>query len=103
MDLPESYPYDPESFNAAAWVVVRGPSATADQYRQALEHPQFVCRLAGEELPYVINLGVAQYRAGQYHEAIDTLTRAEKNDTRTIALGERPRCEKLSARGRGAD
>jgi WD40 repeat protein len=80
--LAETYPDDPESFNAAAWNVVRRPGATAEQYRQALGHAQFACRLAGDSLPYLITLGVAQYRVGQDREAVDTLTRAAKIDPR---------------------
>jgi WD40 repeat protein/serine/threonine protein kinase len=78
LTLAQTYPYDPEPFHAAAWAVVRQPGATAEQSRQALDHAQFACRLDGESLRYLITLGVAQYRAGQDREAVDTLTRAEK-------------------------
>jgi WD40 repeat protein len=76
--LAEQLRDDSHQLNAAAWKVVRTPGAPAAHYRQALRWAETACRLNGWDADLLNTLGVAQYRAGKYPEAIDTLTRADK-------------------------
>jgi hypothetical protein len=57
--------------------VVRQPGASADAYGQALLQAEEACRQQPWNGTYVNTLGVAQYRVGQYREALDSLKRAD--------------------------
>ena len=48
---------------------------------EALRLAEAACRLEPKHGYYVNTLGVAQYRAGQYAEALATLTRSEPLNT----------------------
>jgi tetratricopeptide (TPR) repeat protein len=63
--------------NNASWKVVREAGAAADRYQQALRAAQAACRLTPGNGGYLTTLAVAHYRAGQYPEALATLTQAE--------------------------
>src|SRR5262249_25091031 len=71
---------DPQRFDDAAWPVLRHPYANPFQYRFALMQAETACRLAPEEAKYRTTLGVAQYRAGKYKEALETLQKAEQSN-----------------------
>ncbi len=68
---------DPERYQQAAWSVLRQPHLNAFQYRFALRQAETACRLLPGQHPYLTTLGMAQYRAGQYPEAVATLAQAD--------------------------
>jgi hypothetical protein len=78
----ERYLPDSNRFNTLSWNVARQPRASEADYRLALRQAEEACRLqpgAGELLN---TLGVAQYRAGQYQKAVETLTASDKLQSR---------------------
>ena len=68
---------DAKKYDAAAWRVVRHPWSNARVREFALTQAKAACRLDPENRNYVLTLGVAQYRLGQYAEALKTLRRSE--------------------------
>jgi hypothetical protein len=63
---------DPERYHQASWAIVRQPYLNAFQYRYALRQAETACRLAPERTQYQAALAAAQYRAGEYRQALDT-------------------------------
>jgi hypothetical protein len=64
--------------NNTAWKIVKGRDASKDAYALALRQAEAGVRLA-LDAGYLLNtLGVAQYRAGRYADALATLTKSEK-------------------------
>jgi tetratricopeptide (TPR) repeat protein len=81
--LAEHHREDPYQLRVAAWTVVRRPGAAAQEYRQALRWAEAACRLEPAQAdplpgPFFTTLGVAEYRAGQYQQALATLMRADQ-------------------------
>jgi tetratricopeptide (TPR) repeat protein len=76
--LAEARRQDPMVLNEASWAVVRKPSADASAYRLALRQAEEACRLAPDNGDLINTLGVAQYRAGQYQPAVETLAQSER-------------------------
>jgi WD40 repeat protein/serine/threonine protein kinase len=72
-----SWREDAEGLNAASWIVVRHQDAGPEDVRQALRRAVAACRLEPKNGNLLNTLGIAQYRAAQYPEALATLTRAE--------------------------
>jgi hypothetical protein len=68
---------DPERYRRAAWNVLRQPHLNAFQYRFALRQAETACRLLPGQSLNLTTLGMAQYRAGQYREAVATLAQAD--------------------------
>jgi WD40 repeat protein/serine/threonine protein kinase len=68
----------PEVYHEAARGRVRQSHLNATQYQIALRQAETACRLAPKETRYAVTLGMAQYRAGEYKEAFQTLSRLEK-------------------------
>jgi hypothetical protein len=64
---------DSERYHQAAWAVVRQPYLYFFQYRFALRQAEAACRQAAQEGKYRLTLGIAQYRAAQYPQALETL------------------------------
>jgi hypothetical protein len=64
--------------NAVSWSVVSQPGAAPEVYRLALEQAETACRLEPDNGALLNTLGVAQYRAGQYREAVATLTESDR-------------------------
>jgi hypothetical protein len=58
--------------------VVRRPDADAPDYRLALRQAVAACRIDEFNGVYLNTLGVAEYRAGKYAEAVATLTRSDQ-------------------------
>ncbi|HEY1377145.1 MAG TPA: protein kinase [Gemmataceae bacterium] len=75
-DLVRHYRNESQRFNAAAWAVVRRPGGSAEDYGRALAHAETANRLRPEDGLLLNTLGVAQYRAGRFREAADTLSRS---------------------------
>jgi hypothetical protein len=67
---------DPERYHHASWAVVRQPCLNAFQYRFALRQAETACRLAPGRIKYQAALAAAQYRVGEYWQALHTLTNA---------------------------
>jgi WD40 repeat protein/serine/threonine protein kinase len=67
--------------NDASWAVVRKPGADSSACRLALRQAEEACRLAPDNGGILNTLGVAQYRAGQYLEAVKTLTQSDRLHT----------------------
>ena len=65
------------SFNRAAWRVVRSRGLSPQAYDIAREAAQRAVDLNPEHGAWLNTLGVAQYRVGQYREALITLTKAD--------------------------
>jgi hypothetical protein len=74
--------FAPRYAEAARLLALRA-SLPAACYRQALSQAEMACSLAPENGLYLTNLGMAQYRLGNYQEALRTLTRAERLNTET--------------------
>jgi WD40 repeat protein len=69
---------DPGLLNIASWEIVRLPGGTLVNYERALKFSVAACRLDPENGAYLNSLGVAQFRAGQYREAVETLTHSDR-------------------------
>jgi hypothetical protein len=65
-----------DATNDASWKVAREPGREPSAYLLALHRAESVCRYAPENGLYLNTLGVAQYRAGLYRDAVATLTRS---------------------------
>jgi WD40 repeat protein len=62
----------------ASWAVVRWGGAAPAEYRRALRLAEAAHRLEPKQSRYLITLGVARYRVGQYQAAQADLTQADK-------------------------
>jgi tetratricopeptide (TPR) repeat protein len=71
---------DGGAVNRAAWDVVRLDGDTAAAYRRALRLAEAAAGLAPDNSLWANTLGIAQYRAGQYRQALETLARSEKGN-----------------------
>jgi Tol biopolymer transport system component len=78
LNTAQSHREDPQSLNMAAWNVVKERDARKDDYARALRQAEAAVRLAPEQGYYFNTLGVSQYRAGRYADALATLTKSEK-------------------------
>ena len=64
--------------NANSWQIVKQPDLPAEKYQTALEMALQADALRPDYGMYLNTLGVSQYRAQKYNEALATLTRSEK-------------------------
>jgi tetratricopeptide (TPR) repeat protein len=80
LDLARRRQDDPEAFNNAGWSLAASPGRDAEDYLRAVRLAEAACRLAPDNGNFLNTLGVAQYRAGKYAEALDTLTRSDKSN-----------------------
>jgi uncharacterized protein HemY len=76
--LAESVPENPGRLDEASRTVVLQPGAALAAYRLALKQAEAACRLIPERENLLTTLGMAQYRVGQYQEAVGTLTQADR-------------------------
>jgi serine/threonine protein kinase/tetratricopeptide (TPR) repeat protein len=67
---------DANALNNASWEIAVRPDARAEDYQRALRLAQAACRIKPEDGNYLNTLGVAQYRVGQFAEALATLNRS---------------------------
>jgi eukaryotic-like serine/threonine-protein kinase len=74
----ERYHQAPSRLNDDSWRVVRRPDGSPADYDRALRQAEEACRLAPNAGQMLNTLGAAQYRAGKYAEAAETLTRSHK-------------------------
>jgi WD40 repeat protein/serine/threonine protein kinase len=78
LTLAEQIPESTGRLNTLSWAVVSQPGAAPAAYRLALEQAETACRLEPDNGAMLNTLGVAQYRAGQFREAVATLTKSDK-------------------------
>ncbi len=76
LNLTEHVLENAEKLGAVSWAVARVPGADPLAYRLALRQAEAACRLMPQSAAVVTTLGVAQYRMGQYQEAVATLLAA---------------------------
>ena len=69
---------DARKLKEESWEVVRSPGGQIEAYRLALGKAEMANRLEPNDRSILLNLGMAQYRVGQYQDALNTLTRVEK-------------------------
>jgi hypothetical protein len=69
---------NPYRLNAQAWAVIQKPGGVADAYALALRKAKIAYQGDSDHGPILTTLGAAQYRTGQYPEAVDTLTKADQ-------------------------
>jgi eukaryotic-like serine/threonine-protein kinase len=74
--LVSDYPEDAEALFAAALVTVVNAGANSSQYDLALEQANSLCGLKPDDPYSICILGIAQYRAKKYKDAVETLNRA---------------------------
>jgi hypothetical protein len=67
---------DPSQMNLASWSVVRSQGAEPAAYIRALRQAEAACTLCPRNGAYLSTRGVALYRVGRYHEALETLTQS---------------------------
>jgi tetratricopeptide (TPR) repeat protein len=77
---------DPERYWQASSAVVRKQYLNAFQYGFALQQARAACELAPQLARYQTTLGAAQYRAGDYKQALKTLLKAEQLHAATAAV-----------------
>jgi WD40 repeat protein len=75
-DWPEDV--DAGALCRASWRVVRQPNPDPAQYEKALRQAETACRADPDNGTFLNTLGVAQYRAGRYQDALATLRRADR-------------------------
>jgi tetratricopeptide (TPR) repeat protein len=67
-----------QAIQIASWSTAMNPGYAAGQYARALAQAERLCQFKPED-PYIMQLmGMAQYRAGKYKEAIAALDRIEQ-------------------------
>ncbi|MBK9187504.1 MAG: protein kinase [Phycisphaerales bacterium] len=71
--------------NNAAWNTVRFAPVTAEAAAKALAEARHAVELAPDQGFYVNTLGVALYRAGEFAQALETLTRSETMNAKGTA------------------
>jgi WD40 repeat protein/serine/threonine protein kinase len=74
--IAETYRDDPGLLNWTSRAVVALPGAKPPIYALALRQAEAACRLDPQEPVYLTTLGMAQYRAGKYEDAVKTLMAA---------------------------
>jgi WD40 repeat protein len=82
--LAEGYRENPDALNEASWSVVVHPGRKPADYEKALRQAEAAHRIVSDKGEALNTLGVAQYRAGKYPEAVATLLRADKANTVTF-------------------
>jgi WD40 repeat protein len=82
--LAEGYREDPDALNEASWSVVVKLGGKPAEYEKALRQAEAAHRIIGDKGESLNTLGVAQYRAGKYREAVQTLLRADRANTVTF-------------------
>jgi WD40 repeat protein len=83
LSLADRYREQPGRFNQASLAMVRKPGASQAEYRLALRRAEKACRLLPDRCACFHTLAIAQFRLGQYREAIATLKKTEDFHART--------------------
>jgi hypothetical protein len=77
--LADDFTEDADALNNLSWRTARRSGLPAEQYAQALRYAQEACLLQPKRTDFAYTLGVAQYRACQYGQALATLQRSAPN------------------------
>jgi tetratricopeptide (TPR) repeat protein len=77
---------DPQELNDGSWFVVRKAVAEPAEYRRALFLAQEACRLEPENGYLLATRGMAEYRTGQFQQALKSLSRSIDLNTRRNGL-----------------
>lgn len=64
--------------NNECWMVVSVAGRSVEEYESALQKAKLVCENVPDNGMFLNTLGVAEYRAGKYAEAVATLTRSRQ-------------------------
>jgi hypothetical protein len=75
--------------NDVSWSIASQPGAGPAAYALALKHAEAACEADPDNGAILNTLGVAQYRAGHYREAVATLTQSDRLNS-SGALGTQP-------------
>jgi Flp pilus assembly protein TadD len=78
LEVAQSHAEDLTALNDAAWNAVKVQGASKDACARALSLADAAVRLSPENGNILNTLGVAQYRAGRYADALTTLMKSEK-------------------------
>jgi serine/threonine protein kinase/WD40 repeat protein len=73
----------PKYLASAAWAILRDAERTKDDYAEALRLMEIACRVRPDSTGLRHGLGVAQFRAGQWANALATLT-VDENAQRVV-------------------
>jgi len=84
IELIDGLQEDSTALNSASWNVVREPSRSPDEYALAVRQAEAACRLSPDDRFALNTLGAAQYRAGDYDKALETLTHSRELNSRTL-------------------
>jgi WD40 repeat protein len=76
LEIAQRYPGDPADLVRRSWAVLRSPGADPAAYQLALRQARAAFELAANPQEYFTPLAVAQYRVGEYREAVAMLNRA---------------------------
>jgi Tfp pilus assembly protein PilF len=76
--LADQMPESPSRLNDVSWAVASQRGAPPEAYRLALRQAEAASKLAPTNGDLLNTLGVAQYRAGHYREAVATLTQSDR-------------------------
>ena len=68
--------FNARDLNRKSWDTVRHPNQDQARYKEALRSAKIACQLVPESLYYLNTLGVAQYRVGEYANALATFTQS---------------------------
>ncbi len=71
---------DPNLLNDTSWLLGRDPDQTREKYLRAVHYAEVACKLAPDDLSFVVTRGAARYRAGRYREALADLDRPPLRD-----------------------
>jgi tetratricopeptide (TPR) repeat protein len=69
---------DPWQLNKLSWSVVKLPDEEPQAYERAVRFAEAACKVKPESGHYLSTLGVAQYRLGEYEEALATLAHSDE-------------------------
>jgi WD40 repeat protein/serine/threonine protein kinase len=79
LKVAQAHEEDGRGLLEAAWAVVKSPAGSKDAYVAALRRAEALARRSAPNSTDLLKvLGVAQYRVGEYQNALNTLAQAEK-------------------------
>jgi hypothetical protein len=81
-------PSSSSQLNDVAWMLVRASGGESEAYTLALRQAEVAAEAAPGNGLILNTLGVAQYRVGQYHTAVATLTQSEKLNTVALKVAQ---------------
>jgi hypothetical protein len=84
------YVQAPDGLNKLSWYVVREPGGSSNSYRRALLQAKEACRLIPDNGMLLNTRGVAEYRTGQFQQALKSLSGSMDLNTRFPSLAGLP-------------